>query len=187
MSNATSTGGEESSDRRGRWLQYVRHGMLGVSVVLVIALGLIWVRNLTARDVWVVGAGGRTTRTAISERGYVELNTARVETVQVPANGIASHGSGETVFPGIRVSQRYLPVSPSPESPGREFLSEKSMQVQYWLITFLAGLPAMWWLVTRRAVLQTFRQRRGLCAHCGYDVRASKDVCPECGRSIRRT
>ena len=34
------------------------------------------------------------------------------------------------------------------------------------------------WLVTRR------RRARGLCVKCGFDLRASRDRCPECGTPI---
>lgn len=59
----------------------------------------------------------------------------------------------------------------------------------YWLLHIplwvffvaTAWLPA-WWLACepprrRRA----YRLREGLCLNCGYDLRASKDRCPECG------
>jgi len=60
--------------------------------------------------------------------------------------------------------------------------SEMSLTVPHWLVVLiLAVLPFAWlsgfWRDRRR-------YPKGHCAKCGYDLRASKDVCPECGQII---
>jgi len=56
----------------------------------------------------------------------------------------------------------------------------------YWVIIFVLSL-ALWprrlWCAHRR----WHRRKHGRCVHCGYDLRASIDRCPECGRPTSKT
>ena len=56
----------------------------------------------------------------------------------------------------------------------------QGVQAPLWAVaTAAAGLPLLRtanWLLKRRRV------RPGLCARCGYDLRATPEKCPECGQ-----
>ena len=57
------------------------------------------------------------------------------------------------------------------------------LTLPYWLLTTLfAILPIFWTLHLRRRIRARSRLKRGLCPACGYDLRSSKDRCPECGQ-----
>jgi hypothetical protein len=54
-----------------------------------------------------------------------------------------------------------------------------AVYVPWWAVTAVAGvLPAMG---IKRRVRARYRRTHGLCAACGYDLRASSGACPECG------
>jgi len=56
--------------------------------------------------------------------------------------------------------------------------------VPYWFLT-LAMAVLCAGVVYRSGLLRRWiRSRPGLCLICGYDLRASKDRCPECGTAI---
>lgn len=69
-----------------------------------------------------------------------------------------------------------------PANPGMGTMHVSGLELPHWLLAMLlATAPAM---AARRMWLARRRRRRlktGLCAECGYDVRASADRCPECG------
>jgi hypothetical protein len=78
----------------------------------------------------------------------------------------------------------------------RRYISKPPMQawvwgflivtVPYWLLAVLtAVLPAMATARLLRGMKQRRRIARGMCPHCGYDLRGSGGgVCPECGAKV---
>lgn len=57
-----------------------------------------------------------------------------------------------------------------------------ALLLPYWMpIVLLAILP---FLRLRRIIVRIIRSRRGQCLNCGYDLRASPGVCPECGVGV---
>lgn len=52
-----------------------------------------------------------------------------------------------------------------------------------WIADFLLILPALW--VTRR-LRNLWRMRANRCINCDYDLRATPDRCPECGKSRQK-
>ena len=77
-------------------------------------------------------------------------------------------------------SEQRSPPATDGGAPARSI--EWATTVPYWVVAAVfAVLPA----VAALRSLQAYRRRRraagGLCARCGYDLRASADRCPECG------
>jgi formylglycine-generating enzyme required for sulfatase activity len=59
----------------------------------------------------------------------------------------------------------------------------ESVVVPHWALFLMLGWPA-YRLLRRRWIARRWR-KNGKCVRCGYDLRASGDVCPECGHGVR--
>jgi predicted amidophosphoribosyltransferase len=58
--------------------------------------------------------------------------------------------------------------------------------IPLWQIQGILALPLIAWLALAigHRLRQRLRDRLGLCRRCGYDLRASRERCPECGTPI---
>jgi hypothetical protein len=52
-------------------------------------------------------------------------------------------------------------------------------------LQFLGAIVWTTWII-RKYRRELKRAREGLCMYCGYDLRQSKERCPECGEPIMR-
>jgi hypothetical protein len=69
--------------------------------------------------------------------------------------------------------------SSRPEMPGMTtIVHEAGVTLPHWFAALLAAVPAV--IGWRQHRSHRMRERTGLCAKCGYDLRASPERCPEC-------
>jgi hypothetical protein len=84
----------------------------------------------------------------------------------------------------IQCSIAGFEINKSKWGPADNPNTSKSITVPHWFLV-LVGMP----LPVFTAMVAVRRRRRirnGMCVNCGYDLRASKERCPECGEAIRQ-
>jgi hypothetical protein len=70
-------------------------------------------------------------------------------------------------------------------SPGFDWGPHRIVRVPYWLPTFAFALLSAALAIS--AMRRQRVQKLGLCAECGYDLRATPSRCPECGARPKRS
>lgn len=152
------------------------------SFLVCVATCALWVRSHSRRDVFVVRLGVGNDFWLETCRGGVQLVRGRstpphelysswwVVTFPAALPAASWHGFGavSTTMPLIAGDgiARSLQLS--------------VVTIPFYFITPLAAATPVAWLISYRRRRRA--DRLGLCPRCGYDLRATPDRCPECGR-----
>lgn len=142
-----------------------------VSLVLCLGFSGIRLRSLGRDDTWEYLARDGRLVMLISKRGRLDVLHIRRWNGDKP--GLSYRESSAFALGGTDYSQRFLGFGAGVQSNGGRFVN-----IPYWSLTALTViLPA----VAARRIARRFHSRAGVCAVCGYDLRATPDRCPECG------
>lgn len=169
---------------------------MGLSLALGVAAGILWVRSY-----FVAESLGYMRRHAPMLSSWVNLASMRgLVGVQVvyrnkadwsdPRDTIIGHNQVDfhdpvmlgIVVPFRRSDASWLGFGTSYGSlwPGN-FNFKLIVPTWFVVLVLMLGATFFW----RRVKKLRLRMRPGFCPGCGYDVRASSDRCPECGRAIK--
>jgi hypothetical protein len=161
--------------------------------IIALASVLLW---LAAATVWLVAAGfapilsarvytivttanGRGCTAAFSEDGWVTLSY--LHPVPPPAHPGQSRGKMSRTWspvPGVSTT-RFMHHDQGPGVGFVRYPLSYSVSLHCgWPLVLGAPVPLAWFRAIRR---DRRRARRGDCARCGYDLRATPGRCPECG------
>jgi hypothetical protein len=180
-------------------LRHIFTACAALSLLLCVAVGVLWVRSYWLSETIERFAGDQ--RQSIgSNRGTITFNWAQFR----PLVGVPIANSVSPPFTRYRRSESYHPSVPTlVQDPGRKFdyrmmgfrvASSAGGRVTMGSVIGTLIIPPHitlgaphWFLLTLLAILPIMRlaprrrRRPGWCQNCGYDLRASPDRCPECG------
>jgi hypothetical protein len=177
------------------------------SFVLCFATTVLWVRSYLVCDLFVRLDFDRTppyeahARRVISQHGTIAWaeETSRNRKYEEPRTGVWDHGTISSAEGGS--AARWLLVKPTgwqeagfifhrgyqpawADTGNILFVPDLVIGLAYWAIVVASAiLPLLWCRRVRRRIVHARRCKRGCCAACGYDLRATPGRCPECGRS----
>lgn len=145
------------------------------SLLLFVAACVLWVRSLSTYDLVSYATDARVAYSVSTRPHGLRLSRSlapqrepgwRIRSIPV-LDGSSKPLTYEFAGFGWGYSRGFAPT-----------VRDANLRVPFWLIAALSAVLPLW---TARRIALRRRWRVGLCAACGYDLRATPRRCPECG------
>jgi hypothetical protein len=178
-----------------RLLRWTFHALAAASLLLCLATAALWVRSYRACDLFYAARqeaseNGRRYDAKhfqcrlISDRGhfdgYLGWSERPEDEFKPPWQFKLRHPDGHLSF-----FSTFRFRSDREVNDGYAYSSCFLGTSAWSLVAAFAVLPAIFAFRQVRAVRRRRRARLGCCPACGYDLRATPERCPECGRSAK--
>jgi hypothetical protein len=162
-----------------RWLFNIA---AGASLLLCVASVVMWVRSGDIVDAYVAYDDHGVGRGITSMRGQliyskVWVNNPRPAHTLTRSSAISAVADSDWGFLGF-----FYNDTRGSHGFGNFYSRWIKLCVPYWALTLASAVLPV--IGGRRVLRMLVRRRRGpgLCPVCGYDLRATPDRCPECGK-----
>ena len=177
-----------------------------LSLILCIASAFMWVRSYFAGEAynWSLPSGDPlvdNSLSIVSGRGGIAFSFDQWAVWELGVRKPASRNKSVSSFAHVELMKPYYPSvlnsawfsrwgfewsghdeTISPTSVGSGIIKSRNVVAPYWSLAFAAAIPPFAWLMFwKRRRAKKRRASIGICANCGYDLRATPEKCPECG------
>jgi hypothetical protein len=170
--------------------RYVFTFLSAMSLMLFLAVSVLWLRSYSVHDTIACGHEYRAWLTT-SAAGRLQLQSVELSVPDPPAIGwVWRYSRNASMFDYEHLEAKekgwFHSIGPFKIgfAEGGEFLPIRRRWITLpdALLLVLTGLLPVSWIFKK---CMRRRHKRGCCSHCGYDLRATPERCPECGKEAR--
>ena len=169
---------------------------LGFAISITIFLAVVVLRVVIPPrqmqvKLWGSMAGGATEWDIGSSGAFWWISRTRPtppdETLwQTPPGSVSQFLKEVYPLPGVKLQWQQMYVRrPDQSFAWRPYNATMTVHFR-WLVVMSLIVPVIWIYVLWRDRKVRRARGEGMCVGCGYDLRASPDRCPECGRVVER-